>query len=161
MICAAIYTITLKKLCDTYSPWFLTAVQCFIGTVFFLPLLFLPSTELPVTFPAGPVWAVIYLGSCVGVAAYGLSNFGISRLPAWQASAFTNLIPVFSIFMGWLWLDERFSFLQMLGVGVVFGGVLLSQEWPGRSPHQEWKNTSSVSVGGGEMAVSAVRVEKK
>lgn len=156
MMCAAGYTISLKKLCDNYSPWFLTAMQCFVGTVFFFPLLFLPSTGWPVTLPAGPVWAVVYLGSCVSVGAYGLYNFGISRLPAWQASAFVNLIPVFSIFLGWAWLDERLSLLQLVGVGVVFGGVLMSQEWPGQNQHQEWGKTEPEEEVKG--AVSAVRV---
>ena len=34
--------------------------------------------------------AVVYLGVLVTVGAYGLFNFGISRLPANQASAFVN-----------------------------------------------------------------------
>lgn len=131
MLCAAGYTVSMKKLCATYSPWFLTAVQSLVGTVFFLPLLFLPSTDLPQAFPTGPTMAVAYLAVGISIGAYGLYNFGISLLPAWQASAFVNLIPVISMLLGWAWLGESLNASQLAGVGVVFTGVVLSQEWGG------------------------------
>jgi drug/metabolite transporter (DMT)-like permease len=130
MFCAAGYTVSMKKLCARYSPWFLTAVQSMVGTAFFLPLLFLPSTALPVTLPVGPTLAVLYLCVCISIGAYGLYNFGISKLPAWQASAFVNLIPVFSMLLGWLCLGEHLTAWQLVGVGVVFAGVLLCQQRP-------------------------------
>jgi len=120
----------MKKLCARYSPWFLTAVQSMVGTVFFLPLLFLPSTTMPLAFPPGPSLAVLYLCVCISIGAYGFYNYGISKLPAWQASAFVNLIPVFSMLLGWLCLDERLTSPQLVGVAVVFAGVLLCQQWP-------------------------------
>jgi drug/metabolite transporter (DMT)-like permease len=130
MLCAAGYTVSMKRLCDSYSPWFLTAVQAFAGSVFFFPLLFMPSTALPSTMPVGPTLAVVYLGVCISIGAYGLYNLGISKLPAWQASAFINLIPVFSILLGWICLGEHMNQNQLFGVVLVFCGVLLSQYRP-------------------------------
>ena len=143
MLCAAGYTVSMKRLSATYSPWFLTAVQSMVGTVFFFPLLFLPSTTLPSGFPAGASLAVIYLAVGVSIGAYGFFNFGISRLPAWQATAFVNLIPVVSIVLGWMLLDESLNAVQLVGVAVVFGGVILSQDWT-----EEQKDTSDESVEG-------------
>ena len=37
MVCATGYTLTLKKLSARYTPLFLTAIQAFIGALFFLP----------------------------------------------------------------------------------------------------------------------------
>lgn len=128
MLCAAGYTVSMKRLCASYSPWFLTAAQSFAGSVFFFPLLFVPSTALPTTLPVGPTLAVVYLGVCISIGAYGLYNFGISKLPAWQASAFINLIPVFSIFLGWLCLGEHINLNQFLGAVLVFCGVIMSQD---------------------------------
>ncbi|NLW81812.1 MAG: DMT family transporter [Desulfovibrionales bacterium] len=130
MVCAAGYTVSMKKLCATYSPWFLTALQSLVGTFFFLPILFLPTTTLPATFPVGPSLAVLYLGTCISIGAYGFYNFGISKLPAWQASAFVNLIPVFSMLLGWAWLGESLNQIQLFGVALIFTGVLLSQARP-------------------------------
>ncbi len=137
MVCAAGYTVSMKKLCATYSSWFMTAVQAFVGSIFFLPLVFLPSTELPTVWPLGPSLAVVYLGTGISVGAYGLYNYGISKLPAWQASAFVNLIPAFSILLGWACLGEVLNAAQLLGAGVVFLGVLLSQEFPRTSAANE------------------------
>ena len=60
--------------------------------------------------------------------AYTLYIYGVSKIPASQASAFVNLVPVFAIILGWLILDEKFTWLQSVGVGLVFLGVFVSQD---------------------------------
>lgn len=128
MACAAGYMITLKRMCVRYSPLFLTALQAFFGAVFFFPLLFLPSTAMPTAFDPLGVGAIVYLGAFVTLAAYALYNYGASKIPASQASAFTNLIPVLTLIMGWAVLGERLTPWQYLASGLVLFGVLLSQD---------------------------------
>ena len=128
MVCATGYIVTLKRLTSTYSPLFLTAVQAVIGFAFYFPLLFLPSTVLPTHFDPGGVAAIVYLGIFVTLGAYGLYNFGVSRIPVNQASAFINLIPVFAIFLGWLILSERLTLMQFAAVALILAGVTFSQE---------------------------------
>jgi drug/metabolite transporter (DMT)-like permease len=127
MVCAAGYTITLKKLSTRYSPFFLTAVQAHAGALLFLPGLFLPWTSWPSSFTWGPVLAILYLGVFVTIAAYACYNYGISRIPANRAGAFVNLIPVFSVIQGYLFLGERFTAPQCAASALVFVGVFLSQ----------------------------------
>jgi len=127
MICAAGYTILMKRLSKELHPFFLTGLQAFTGALFFTPALLLPSVRAASLSVNG--WlAVLYLGTVVSVGAYGLYNFGISRIPASQASAFVNLIPVFSIVLGFLLLGERLTFGQGMACALVFSGVLLSQD---------------------------------
>ncbi|MBI9086317.1 MAG: DMT family transporter [Desulfobacterales bacterium] len=128
MVCAVGYMITLKHLCARYSPFFLTAVQAWAGSLFFLPFLFLPGTKLPTGFDPVSGMAVIYLGTFVTLGAYGAYNFGTSRIPASQAAAFVNLIPVLSVIMGWVVLGERFTVLQYPAAVMVFAGIYLSQD---------------------------------
>lgn len=128
MVCATGYIILMKYLSRSLPALFLTAVQAFIGAVFFLPILFLPGVQLPTALPVNALVAVVYLGVFVSVGAYGLYNFGISRVPASQAAAFINLIPVFTIVMGFFILDERLSLWQIFACLLVFGGVFLSQD---------------------------------
>ena len=136
MVCGAGYTILLKKLSHRYSPLLLTAVQAYAGTVFYLALLFMPWVDLPVRIEWTPLLAIVYLGIFVTLGAYGLYNYGVSRIPASQASAFINLIPVFAVLMGWLILGETFSFTQYMACVLVFLGVFVSQDRrrPGTSP---------------------------
>ncbi len=128
MVCATGYVIQLKRLTSRYSPFFLTAVQAFAGSLFFFPILFLPGTELPVRYDPVGVTAVVYLGAFITLGAYGCYNFGVSRIPVSQATAFINLIPVFAVILGWLVLGETFTGSQYLAAGIVFCGVYLSQE---------------------------------
>ncbi|PIE69801.1 MAG: EamA family transporter [Deltaproteobacteria bacterium] len=128
MTCATGYIILLKYLSRDLPPLFLTAVMCFVGALFFLPLLAMPGVELPTTIPGEGLAAVLYLGMCVTICAYGLYNFGVSRVPANQAAVYINLIPVFSIVLGALFLGDRFTPWQMAACLLVFTGVLLSQK---------------------------------
>ena len=134
MVCATGYIISLKWLTARYSPFFLTAVQAFVGAVFFFPFLLLPTTTLPVRFDAAPAMAIVYLGAGVTLGAYGLYNYSVSRIPVSRTSVFFNLIPVFTVVLGVLVLGERFSVAQYLASGLVFVGIYLSQrERPGGS----------------------------
>jgi drug/metabolite transporter (DMT)-like permease len=127
MVCATGYTIVLKRLIHRYSPFFLTAMQAFVGSIFYLPLLFLPSTRLPLRFEPVAGMAIIYLGAGITLGAYGLYNFGLKHIPASRATAYVNLIPVFSVVMGWMILDESFNKAQCLAALLVMAGVYISQ----------------------------------
>ncbi len=128
MVSATGYIILVKHLSRSLPPLFLTAVQCFVGVVFFLPVLFLPQVPLPTAPSLSALLAVAYLGIGVSAGAYGLYNYGTSRLPASQAVAFINLIPVFTIILGFFILQERLTLWQVVACLVVFAGVLLSQD---------------------------------
>jgi len=127
MVCATGYTITLKKLTRRYAPFFLTAMQAFVGCVFYFPFLLLPSTTLPSGFAPVSGLAVIYLGAVITLGAYGLYNFGLKHIQASRTSAFVNLIPVFSVIFGWLLLGETFTRGQCLAAALVMAGVYISQ----------------------------------
>ncbi|MGU1562398.1 DMT family transporter [Pseudomonas aeruginosa] len=152
MLCATGYTLLLKHLSARYSAFALTAMQAFVGTLFFLPLALgsahLPSppsalgglgrsararADLPSQPSALGIQAVVYLGVVVTVGAYGLYNFGVGRLPASQASGFINLIPVFTLVFASLFLGETLNGPQMLAAGLVFIGVAISQ-WRSAPP---------------------------
>ncbi|MCB2214946.1 DMT family transporter [Desulfofustis glycolicus] len=130
MVAAAGYTLSLKHLSARYSPFFLTAVQCWVGAVFFALFLASPETNLPREFHPLPALAVFYLGSFVTLGAYLLFNYGVSMIPASQASAYVNLIPVIAVVLGFIVLGERFTLAQYFASMLVLFGVYLSQRRP-------------------------------
>lgn len=71
--------------------------------------------------------AVIYLGAAVTLGAYGLFNLGVKHIPANQASIYVNLVPVFSVILGWMILDESLSRAQYLAALLVMAGVYVAQ----------------------------------
>lgn len=128
MVCASGYMVTLKSLTARYNPWLVTMLQAMVGTLFYLPLIFLPSTAPVAGFDMVGVSSIIYLGLFVTIGGYGLYNVGTSMIPAAQASAFVNLIPVFTVIISWIVLDERLTLFQYAACGLVLAGVWYSQD---------------------------------
>lgn len=127
MVCAVGYTITAKALVSRCRPVFIASLQGVGGTLFFLPFLFLPGTELPTEWHWQGVLAVVFLGLGVTWGAFLLYVYGLRHVPAGRAAVMTNLVPVFAVFMGWLWLGETLNGWQVAAVPVVMVGVLVSQ----------------------------------
>ena len=128
MIFAAGNMLLVKRLCDRYSPWTLTAFQVFAGFLFFLPgIRFLPDVPLQV-WSMPMISALVFMGSFVTIGAFGLYNWGMSRVPAARASAFINLIPVVSGVLGWTLLKESLNLFQFTAAIVVVAGVWYGQE---------------------------------
>jgi drug/metabolite transporter (DMT)-like permease len=127
MACAAANMLLVKKLCRRYDPWTLTALQVLAGTIFFAPgLRSLLSVEAAV-WSIELIGALFFLGADVTLGAFGLYNWGMSRMPASRASIYINLVPLIAVMLGWLLLNERLSPFQGLAAVVVVVGVLLSQ----------------------------------
>ncbi len=127
MVCATGYTIALRRLTLRYSPFFLTALQAFAGCFFYFPLIFLPGTELPSSFNMPSGLAIVYLGAVITLGAYGLYNYGLKHVPASQAASYVNLIPVFSVVLGYLILNETFTSNQCIAAVIVMAGVWMTQ----------------------------------
>jgi drug/metabolite transporter (DMT)-like permease len=128
MMSAAGYMILVKMLCSRFAPWRLTAMQMLAGAVFFVPgLAHLLRAGLP-AWTLGLALAMIFLGVFVTLGAFGLYNWGTSRIPASRASAFVNLVPVVAVALGWSVLGEGLNGIQLAAGAVVVGGVWMSQQ---------------------------------
>lgn len=127
MVSATGYTISLKRLTERYPALLLTGIQALIGTGFFSLFLFLPGTTLPRHVDHEAITAIVYLGAVVTLGAYFLYNYGVSKMPVSRANAFVNLIPAFTVLLGWMILGETFTFMQFIASGIILLGVLLSQ----------------------------------
>ncbi|WP_321495041.1 DMT family transporter [uncultured Desulfobacter sp.] len=130
MLCAGGYTISLKKLAGRYNPMFLAFIQAFAGTAFYLPFMLIQDTGPLVPQDPVALWAIIYLGVVITIGAYAFYNFGVSRIPASQATAFINLIPVLTLVMNAIVLEEHFSTVQYMASTLVLAGVIMTQEIP-------------------------------
>ena len=128
MVTATGYIILLKKLSADLPPFFMTAAQSVIGAVFFSLILLITDIHLPAAIPMPALLSIIYLGTFVSVGAYGLYNFGVSRVPANQAAVFINLIPLWAVVLGVLLLGEKFTGWQFAAGLLIFAGVMITQQ---------------------------------
>ena len=127
MVSATGYAMVLKKLSNRYPALFLTAAQTFIGLFYFSATLFLTGTDFPEQIHPEATAAIFFLGAVVTFGAYFFYNYGVQRLPVSQATAFVSLIPVFTILLSMLILDETLSPIQFASCGLILSGVFLSQ----------------------------------
>ncbi|MDR0338951.1 MAG: DMT family transporter [Desulfovibrio sp.] len=128
MVVSALYAICVRRLSRGYTPMFITAVQAWVGLLFFAPTLFIPGMGLPEGGGTLLSWlSVVYLGLGVSFGAYSLYGFSISRMPAAKASMFMNLVPVFTILFGMVLLGERLTAVECMASALVLGGVIVSQ----------------------------------
>lgn len=129
-MCMAVgYTLLVKHLTKRYSAFLLTALQSFVGALFFFPLSL--AAEWPAELSIPVIGAVVYLGLVVTIGGYGLYNYSMHHVTASMAAGYTNLIPVVSLLLSVLLLGERLVPMQWVAVLLVFVGVFLSQ---GRKP---------------------------
>ena len=127
MACAAANMLLVKEMSRRYNPWTLTALQVVAGVVFFLP-----GAPAVWHLPAGAwnsslVPALLFLGILVTLGAFGLYNWGMSRMPASRASLFIYMVPVCAVLIGWTTLGEALSVYQCVSAALVIAGVWWSQ----------------------------------
>jgi len=136
MVCGAWYAIAIRYLSQRFSALFLTAAQGFVGALFFLPLAIWEYNTLQMHPTMETFGWILYLGIVVTIGGYGMFNLALSRIEASKASVFVNLIPVFTVFLAYLFLGETLTPTEMMASGVILFGVVVSQ-MPNLNPYQK------------------------
>ncbi len=126
-VCAGLYIALGREILARYPPLKMTAMQAFSAAVIFLPLAAVEQATHTWTAPSGlAVGAVLYLALFCSILAFFLWNFGISRMEASRASAFANLVPVFTVIGAYILLGETIQGPQITGGLLVIFGVMLA-----------------------------------
>lgn len=127
MVSAAICILLVKKLSSNFNPWTLTALQVFSGIIFFSPGLAIfilnPPSELSFELPL----IILFLGAGVTLGAFGLYNWGITKIEVSKASILINLVPLFAFLFGWFFFGELLNKWQIIAGFFVLTGVTISQ----------------------------------
>lgn len=119
----ALASILGRRVMQHESAMHVTTLRFFTGGVFLLPVIILSNEKFPAQSEMN-VWLVV-LGSAIFCTALGYLLFyhGLKVIPA-SVSGFLELVtPVFGAGLGYLFLDEKFSFLQLIGAIVLLGSV--------------------------------------
>jgi len=127
MVCGTGYTIVARYLVDRFSALFITAMQAFIGLIFFFPFFLYELSVKDLNFTYEAVASLFYLGVIVTLCGYGLYNLALTKIEASKAAMFVNLIPIFTLILAFLFLGEVLSFQELVACAVILLGVILSQ----------------------------------
>ena len=129
---ATVYSLLARKLSERYSPLFLTAIQAGFGTIFFLPLALTFNQGLPSNVSSEAIYSILFLAWGVNVVAFILYNASFKLMPASQVGLWLNLLPIGTLFFGWLVLNESLTQAQYLAASLVLLGLVYSQIKPRR-----------------------------
>jgi len=70
---------------------------------------------------------LFYLGVIVTLGGYGLYNFALTKIDASKAAVFINLIPVFTLILAFLFLNEKLTIVELIASATILLGVAVSQ----------------------------------
>jgi len=131
VITGTIYGLGLKKLTNNYNSITITIYQNFIGLLFFIPLIIAFEWENLMNFPRlitiDLAFSLFNLALFASSFAFVLFAYGISKIGASKASAFSNSIPVFTLVFAYFVLDESITLIKLSGIAIVLFGLYLSQ----------------------------------
>lgn len=117
-------TVLVKQWKPPVSLIVFTAWQLTIGGFMLLPVALItegPFTEVTRT----NLWGFIYLGLIGTGLAYALWFRGINRLSPTAASYLGLLSPVVATLIGYVFLQETFSSIQLVGIAIVLASVVI------------------------------------
>ena len=120
-------TVLVKKWPPKVSLIVFTAWQLTVGGLMLLPVALITEGAFNEVTKTN-LWGFIYLGLIGTGLAYGLWFRGISKLSATAVSYLGLLSPVVATLIGYLFLQQTFNFMQLLGIGVVLLSVVIGQQ---------------------------------
>ncbi|SDC40209.1 DMT family transporter [Williamwhitmania taraxaci] len=123
------YGVVIKRLTKSYNIFTITTYQNSIGSLFFIPLFFSLEFDhfMAVPFTFDEFLLAMLMTIFASTLAFLLFGYAIKHLGINKASIFNNAIPVITAIVAFFVLGEMLTPIQLLGMGVVIGGVLLSQ----------------------------------
>jgi len=119
-------TVLVKRWQPPVSLMVFTAWQLAIGGAMLLPVALLTEGWFE-TITRTNLWGFIYLGLIGTGLAYALWFRGIARLSPSAASYLGLLSPVIATLIGYVFLQETFAPVQMLGIAVVLFSIIIGQ----------------------------------
>lgn len=129
VVIAVVYTLTLVKILDHYSPITITCYQNLIGFFYFLPLMLILDGDNLAQLSFSPrMWLMLaFLGVFCSTIAYMFFNYGMKHLGATAGSVYNNIIPVFSLLLALAIGQETISWMKVAGMVVVLVGLTVAQ----------------------------------
>ncbi|RCS21786.1 EamA family transporter [Phyllobacterium salinisoli] len=122
----ALGSILARKWRPPVSPLTFTAWQLTAGGLLLLPVALLAKHSIPVP-TASNLLGLVWLGLIGAAFTYALWFRGIGRLPPPVISSLLFLSPLTAVLLGWSFLGQTLTLLQIVGIALVIGSIWLSQ----------------------------------
>ncbi|MBP7794954.1 MAG: EamA family transporter [Candidatus Saccharicenans sp.] len=124
----ALYTIYARPALKNMSPLKMAALTNILGTVFYLPFAWQDFARTDFSRVSLGGWlGVLYSALLALVLASVIWYKSIERIGGARTGVFSNLTPVFGVLTACIFLHDRITWIQVVGVPVIFFGVYLAR----------------------------------
>ena len=126
-LCFAVYNTMVRKKPSTISSVNYLFVTFSFGTLLLLPFYCWElSNTAVVTWNSNLILIILYLGAGASVICFLFWNIAVGKLGAGRTALFGNLIPIFSSAEAAILLDEEFTWIHVVSMLLVFGGIIMA-----------------------------------
>ena len=130
-ICAgiswALYSVLLRKCPIELNSLSFLATLIIIGTLFISPFyIWEMSTGKTMNISQASIGSIVYVALFASILAYIFWNKAIQIIGANKTGIFIHLMPVFSIILSIIFLDEKLRGYHIKGTILIFSGILLT-----------------------------------
>lgn len=102
-----------------------------IGTILLLPFYILEHLYYKqVIFDSTTIYATTYVGICASLISYYLWNEAISLIGTNKTALIYYSIPIFSGILAYLFLNQAIVLVQIISMGIIISGLLLTNKKP-------------------------------
>jgi probable blue pigment (indigoidine) exporter len=122
----ALGSILARRWRPPVSPLTFTAWQLTAGGLLLFPIVLLAGPPIPVPTVSN-LMGLVWLGLVGAAFTYALWFRGIGRLAPSVVSSLLFLSPLTAVLLGWGFLDQTLTLLQIAGIALVIGSIWLSQ----------------------------------
>ncbi|WP_170343025.1 EamA family transporter [Ruegeria arenilitoris] len=119
-------TVLSRKWQPPVSALSFTAWQLTAGGLILVPLALICEPPLP-TLSVTNVVGLTWLGLVGAAATYALWFRGVARIEPGAVAMLGMMSPVTAVALGWIWLDQSLSLVQLVGALIIIGSVLAGQ----------------------------------
>ncbi|OQY07778.1 MAG: hypothetical protein B6I28_05335 [Fusobacteriia bacterium 4572_132] len=125
---AVAYSLSSKPLFKKYDQLTILFYQTIIGTVFFMPFMIFENNSWALV-DALVIANIVFLGVFASAIAFYLNLIGLKHLGISHSSMYMNVIPIVSVIVSMIFLNERITFMQLLGgMFVIYSVYLINKE---------------------------------
>ena len=127
MLLWALYTVCLRWRPPDLHPLGLLGANAIVGVAAMLPVyLWSLAQGMHITFSAGAVAGLAYVGVFPSVVGYIFWNNAVARVGPNKAGMFMHLMPVFASLLAIAFLGERLHLFHVAGMAMILGGIWLT-----------------------------------
>jgi drug/metabolite transporter (DMT)-like permease len=123
----AVYSIYGKKIASKYHPLTVLNYVFAIGAIGLIPFYFLTPHVSVVEIPADAVASIVFLALFCSIIAYLVYNVALERMNASTVALYIYFVPLSTIVLAWLILNETITMATLGGGLMVLLGMYLAE----------------------------------